>query len=309
MKKVLVTGSHRSGSTWVGKMLTIDSKNIYIHEPNNLDDRIKFNKNKTHYWFEYLSKDVVSSLDEDFQKLKYPFWANLFRSESFKDVLKSTYQYGKYLLPKIKGEYNIVVKDPISIFNVAHYLDLGYYVVLSQRNPFSFISSLCVKGWSFDFDHICSQQELIVEFPEEIQERIKAFSESNDVPIIEQGILLWNMFMVFISKLNHDKLIIINHEEFSLNPLIEFKKLYKQLGLNFDDNIKRVITETTMVSSLPENEKSNAIVRNSQRNLDSFKRRLSSEQLVHIHNGTKEYYPKNYNVMLNKILNISLNDS
>lgn len=308
MIKILVTGSHRSGTTWVGKMLTINNKNIYIHEPNNLNDRIKFNKYKTAYWFEYLSSEIISGLDEDFRKLNYPLIVNLKRSESFKDFLKSIYYYCIYSFSKIKGEYNVVVKDPISIFNIDHYLDLDYYVVLCQRNPFSFISSLCVKDWSFDFNHISLQEELMLKFPEEIQKQIKIFSNSENIPIIDQGILLWNMFMVFISKKDHDKLVVINHEEFSRNPLIEFKKLYSRLGLDFDYNIERVIFETTMVSSIPENEKSNDLVRNSQRNLNSFKRRLSNEEILRIYRGTQKYYPKNYSTKLSQILNISLSD-
>jgi len=308
MIKILVTGSHRSGTTWVGKMLTINNKNIYIHEPNNLDDRIKFNKYKTTYWFEYLTRDIISGLDEDFRKLNYPLIVNLKRSKSFKDLLKSTYYYFLYTFSKIKGGYNVVVKDPISIFNIDHYLDLDYYVVVSQRNPFSFISSLYVKGWSFDFNHISLQEELMLKFPEEIQKQIKIFSNSENIPIIDQGILLWNMFMVFISKKDNDKLVVINHEEFSRNPLIEFKKLYSRLGLDFDYNIERVISETTMVSSIPENEKSNDLVRNSRRNLNSFKRRLSNEEILSIYKGTQKYYPKYYSTMLSQILNISLNN-
>ena len=30
---ILVTGSHRSGSTWVGKMLSVAPHVAYIHEP------------------------------------------------------------------------------------------------------------------------------------------------------------------------------------------------------------------------------------------------------------------------------------
>ena len=32
-KPILVTGSHRSGSTWVGKMLATSPSVNYIHEP------------------------------------------------------------------------------------------------------------------------------------------------------------------------------------------------------------------------------------------------------------------------------------
>ena len=38
-KPILVTGSHRSGTTWVGKMLAATGSVGYIHEPFNLKNR------------------------------------------------------------------------------------------------------------------------------------------------------------------------------------------------------------------------------------------------------------------------------
>ena len=37
---ILVTGSHRSGTTWVGKMLAADSDTAYISEPLNVLHRL-----------------------------------------------------------------------------------------------------------------------------------------------------------------------------------------------------------------------------------------------------------------------------
>ncbi len=37
-KKVLVTGSHRSGTTWVGTILAAHQNAEYIHEPLNVSD-------------------------------------------------------------------------------------------------------------------------------------------------------------------------------------------------------------------------------------------------------------------------------
>ena len=34
---ILVTGAHRSGSTWTGKMLALAPRVAYIHEPFNMD--------------------------------------------------------------------------------------------------------------------------------------------------------------------------------------------------------------------------------------------------------------------------------
>ena len=294
MIKILVTGSHRSGTTWVGKMLTIDKKNIYIHEPNNFDDNIKFNKYNTNYWFEYLQKEQIFELNKDFKKLKYPLFINLKRSKSFKDLLKSSYYFLKYLVLKLRGDYNVIIKDPISIFNIQNYLDCGFKIVLTQRNPFSFISSLYVKGWNFDFNHILSQEKLMLAFPQEIQNQIKSYSNSNNTPIIDQGILLWNMFMTYINKLDHEKLIIINHEDLSFNPIGGFKELYNRLGLSFNQDIERIIHKTTMISKVPKNEKSNDLIRNSKKNLYSFKRRLNETQIKHMFQATKMYMTPTY---------------
>lgn len=294
MIKILVTGSHRSGTTWVGKMLTIDKRNVYIHEPNNFDDSVKFNKFKTNYWFEYLQKEQIFELNKDFQKLKYPLFVNLKRSKSLKDLLKSIYYFLNYLVLNIQGNYNIVLKDPISIFNIQNYIDYGYKIVLTQRNPFSFISSLHVKKWNFDFNHILSQEKLMLTFPLEIQKQIKSYSNSKNIPIIDQGILLWNIFTSFISKIDQENLIIVNHEQLSLNPLDEFKELYNKLGLSFNQDIECVIHKTTMNSKVPKNEKSNDLIRNSKKNLYSFKRRLNEAQIKHIFQATKMYMTPTY---------------
>ena len=59
-KPMLITGSHRSGSTWVGRMLSASPSVGYIHEPFNLDWQRKHpgicNANFQH-WFTYITKD------------------------------------------------------------------------------------------------------------------------------------------------------------------------------------------------------------------------------------------------------------
>ena len=52
-KPILVTGSHRSGSTWVGKILNLSNETYYINEPFNIETH-NSPSNPFKYWFEYV---------------------------------------------------------------------------------------------------------------------------------------------------------------------------------------------------------------------------------------------------------------
>ena len=57
---ILVTGSHLSGTTWVGRMLTYPNAVGYIHEPFNVQDDIRRLNGTTapfRYWFTYLNDE------------------------------------------------------------------------------------------------------------------------------------------------------------------------------------------------------------------------------------------------------------
>ena len=51
---ILLTGSHRSGSTWTGKMLAFSNEIAYIHEPFNLNHNPGIFKARFENWFPYI---------------------------------------------------------------------------------------------------------------------------------------------------------------------------------------------------------------------------------------------------------------
>jgi hypothetical protein len=61
-KSILVTGSHLSGSTWTGRMLSLSPSVAYIHEPFNLHHRPGICKAKFNYWFPYMESEKKNSL-------------------------------------------------------------------------------------------------------------------------------------------------------------------------------------------------------------------------------------------------------
>lgn len=57
--KIVVTGFRRSGTTFVGRMLSVDRSVAYLHEPFNYEEGIKeFGIN---YWYPYINEENVTS--------------------------------------------------------------------------------------------------------------------------------------------------------------------------------------------------------------------------------------------------------
>ncbi|UCF28983.1 MAG: sulfotransferase family protein, partial [Chloroflexota bacterium] len=54
---ILVTGAHRSGTTWVGKMLAAGRETAYISEPLNVWHRPGVLRVPTQYWYTYINED------------------------------------------------------------------------------------------------------------------------------------------------------------------------------------------------------------------------------------------------------------
>src|SRR5271169_2652541 len=53
---ILVTGAHRTGTTWVGKMLSANSQTGYISEPLNVLHRPGILRAGIQYWYTYVSE-------------------------------------------------------------------------------------------------------------------------------------------------------------------------------------------------------------------------------------------------------------
>ena len=56
-KPILLTGSHRSGSTWVGRMIAENSSVVYIREPFNISNPpgSGISSAKFDHWYTYVS--------------------------------------------------------------------------------------------------------------------------------------------------------------------------------------------------------------------------------------------------------------
>ena len=289
-KYILVTGSHLSGSTWVGNIINSSNKVHYLHEPFNINS---YNLIRTPFsnWFEYIDKENTPELHKTAKAYingltKFDFY--VFAKNLFTDPI-----IAKNELQKLKRQFTqrSLLKDPIAIFSAEwFYKEYGSKIILLIRHPAAFTASLKVKNWKHDFSHFSRQHELMQNELKAYKKEISNF-ENHDHDIIDQGILLWNLIYssVLKYKMNYENdWLFIRHEDISKDPLTYFKKIFTFLELEFEDKIKSKIIQTTTASV------ESKLERDSTSNIKRWKDRLTEKEINKIYRGTKELSEKFY---------------
>jgi hypothetical protein len=285
---ILITGSHRSGSTWLGKMLALSSEVTYIHEPFNPKSSVC--ESNFDYWFTYINKENEHLYKQSLNgciNLSYPFTNELKAVGSIKDLGRIFRDKWLFLQSKLKKQRPLL-KDPISIFSADWlYEEYDMDVIVLIRHPAAFVGSLKKAGWNFPFNHFIEQPLLIKNHLSEYENIISEYAKE-EPNIIEQGILLWNIihkriYGTYKDQYNGDW-IFIRHEDLSREPLKKFEKLYQRLSLDFSESVKTRILKFTSV----EQEKKSKLKRDSQSNIWSWKDRLTEKEINKIKEQTLE---------------------
>ena len=88
---ILVTGAHRTGTTWVGRMLAADIDMAYVSEPLNVLHRPGVFGAPVKYWYTYITSENESEYLPAFRQLldfEYHFWKEVASIRSRKDFLR-----------------------------------------------------------------------------------------------------------------------------------------------------------------------------------------------------------------------------
>ncbi len=121
---ILVTGIHRSGTTWVGKMLAANHKVAYISEPLNLWHRPGVMRVPVGYWYPYICDDneaeFLPALEETLNFDYHP-WAELKSLRSIKDGLRMCRDWGTFLKGKVLHQRTLL-KDPFAVFSLSWFV-------------------------------------------------------------------------------------------------------------------------------------------------------------------------------------------
>jgi hypothetical protein len=289
-KTILVTGTHRSGSTWAGEILAIAPNTGYIHEPFNIDIKCGVIANPFEYSFQYVCEENSDKYEAAFRRVihyTYPLSKNIAKIRNVKNIAKIVRDQGLSLLHKIKNDTPIV-KDPIAVFS-ADWLSTSFdmNVLVMIRHPAAFCSSLRKKNWKFNFNHFLNQPLLMERYLSVFEKDIREFAE-NEKDIIDQAILLWNCIhhTISIYQQDHPEWLFVRHEDLSTDPISQFKSIYKAFNLEFTSKAESVILESSGGHNPIEQQAGNEFIRNSKENIFNWKKRLSQKEIDNIKEKT-----------------------
>jgi len=290
---ILVTGSHRSGTTWVGRLLAQDSSVAYVDEPFRPDQRPGIFDAGFDRWFAYAPDYDEERIRRELRRLlalRYSVSAGLKAITSVRDALRMGRDAVRFFLKRLRSE-RVLLKDPIAVLSSAWLADeFDTQVVVMVKHPAAFAYSLKQKGWTFPFDHLLDQPLLMRRHLGPFREEIVWFSERPQ-SITAQAGLLWAAIYHTVSKflVDHPNWIVVRHEDLACNPVEGFRDLYRQLGLSYTPACKRAVVASSRSENPTESpDRAKDIQRDSQGLIGRWRDGLSEEEIQAIREYTEE---------------------
>ena len=287
---ILVTGAHRTGTTWVGKMLAASSQVAYISEPLNVLHRPGVLCTPVPKWYTFIGVENESAYLPAFREMmtfRYGLWREIRSLRSRKDFLRMGRDFAVFFRGRALRQRPLI-KDPFAIFSAPWFAErLGCRVVITVRHPAGFASSLKRLYWSFDFRDLLDQPLLM----EKWLDVDRAEMESVQVDdIIGQAALLWRMIYRVVARMMklHPSFIVVRHEDLSLDPVSCYRDLYAVLDLDFTPKVEQAILSASSAENPAELSKGkvHAVKLDSRANLDNWKKRLSPDEIERVRKMT-----------------------
>jgi hypothetical protein len=291
---ILVTGAHRSGTTWVGRMLCAGGDAFYVHEPfNNVRPSGPVWVPKPFpFWFYSISDGdrEYARMLEDVVAMKYPLLPALARVRNPAQLARAGREWVLSLAARTSHKRPLV-KDPIALFS-AEWLAgrFGMRVVVLVRHPAAFAASLKRLDWRFKFSNWSGQERLMSGLLADYAVPIRDY-QAGQKDIIGQSILMWNCMYSVVDRYRtaHPDWAFVRHEDLSAGPSTGFQALYRHCRLEWTPKAEAAVRD---YSQKPDArplsaERPTDIRRESRKTVSTWKRILEPEDVERIREGTQ----------------------
>lgn len=290
---ILVTGSHRCGSTWVGKTLCRAPGLAYLDEPFHMNHRPGPCRASWDHWYAYLTEENAGPFDAalaDTLAHRYSYGAEWKSLRSPRDVGRMLRDAGRAAGRRRRAERPLM-KDPIAFFSAPWLARrFGMQVVVLVRHPAAFASSLKRLDWRFDFRNWLDQDLLMRDWLGPWRDQLEAAASSGG-DVIEEAALCWNVIYEVAERMRqaHPDWLFLTHEELSMEPLTKFGELFEHLGVPFDPSIQEWLRSTTGADNPAEAPQgtAHALSRDSRANVRNWTKRLDADEVRRLRSATE----------------------
>lgn len=297
---ILVTGVHRSGTTWAGKVLSAGPEVAYISEPLNLWHRPGLLSAPVQHWYTYINKENEATYLPAFEELiryQYHLRAEMQSLRSFKDLGRMVRDWNTFAKGRTIGQRPLI-KDPFAIFSIEWFATrLNCRVVVLVRHPAAVVSSLIRLGWPFQISDLLEQPRLMQDWLDPFRAEMEA-AKDQPADVVQLGSLLWKLayqVVVWIRERNPE-VILVRHEDLSLEPQTSFQELCSQLDLEYSPKVSETVNRLSQSGNPAEiaRRSVHSVRLDSQANLQNWKRRLSASEVERIRSITEPVASRYY---------------
>ena len=300
MKTILVTGANRSGTTWVGKMLSCSDRLLQVWEPFNYlmhpESKIAGASpfvRQYHYVLEQETARIKSYINRRIVSAAY--MANKPSNSSFRQLLKLLGAVEQLVSLGINSK-QVLLKDPIALLS-AEWLAREYQaqVIVLIRHPAAYVNSIKRVNWKMSLECLLAQKQFMDTLPDalvaEISDRVSRQGADNGYNL-EDAALSWKVFhqVIYQYQQTHGDWIFVRHEDLCHDFIHGFKKLYSQLALPWNLEVKDLIRQycDNPSEKRPLGSEIHVLSRNSRSASEIWKQSLTPEEVNRIKEITQE---------------------
>jgi hypothetical protein len=291
-RPILVTGVHRSGTTWVGRMLAAGSETAYVSEPLNVLHRPGVFRLPVQHWYTYIHSGNEVEFFQAFQELlalKYHASREVRSIHSWRDFLRMGRDLRTFLVGRVRRQ-RVLLKDPFAVFSTPWFAHrLNCQVVITIRHPAAFANSLKRLNWPFNFQDLLDQPALVHDHLEQDHAEMSSLPRDD---IIGQAALLWRMVyrVVHSARELQPDFKLVRHEDLSLAPVDGYRKLYGSLGLSFNERARDVVLNSSNSENPMElaTGKTHSVKLDSRASVNNWKKHLDPAEIDRVRRITQD---------------------
>ena len=268
--RIVVCGTHRSGTTLLGDLLSSDPRSAQLFEPfcpligiEDVDTWYAAGDRPGSNWQGVIDRFVAG------RKTK---WHTAPRdSWSLRRWLKGTPMLRQYVLARVLRPRRIVVKCPYLTLSAQYLIEQhDFRVLFTVRHPGAFLASLRRVHWDAAvwLDDLAKQGSCTPD------ERAMATTEAT------QAGLLWlvvNRHVLATRQRFPDSAVLLSHEHFCDDPHGQMARVTRSLGIVYSDTMREAVTRATGGDVvIPPADKAHFLVRNTVAMVGEWRDRVSA---------------------------------
>ena len=246
--RILIAGTHRSGTTWLGNVLGRCPDTLVVHEPFSKDHGIR----GVDRWFICSERDNrrnLKLLDKFFltRNTRYrAFQPGRGRKEAIKRLFTDDDNQQILRRAWTHPPRRLLVKDPLASMAAGHLIRaFDFKVVVTVKHPFAFYDSLLRVGWHRSLPIL----DLEAQVPGLLGDYRALRKDSN----ASQAGAVWaaiNGEALQLLAEHPDNVLISLHEDLCEKPDVELERITDFLGIPYNKPMIDYVASTTSATAV-----------------------------------------------------------